>query len=78
MGKDVSFPAKRPSQTSSRAAEAFASLQPQPEPKKRLTLDIPLSLHSRIKFQCVKQNVSITETVQAILERHFPEEPNQG
>lgn len=51
-------------------AEATAS---KPEAIKRLTIDIPASLHKRVKSQCANQGTTIADVVRAFLERKFPE-----
>jgi hypothetical protein len=43
------------------------------EEKKRLTIDIPMSLHKRVKSQCANQGTTIADVVRAFLERKFPE-----
>src|SRR5262245_10266041 len=48
---------------------------PKPEPMKRLTIDIPASLHKRVKSQCGAQGTTIADVVRHFLERKFPE-PN--
>src|SRR5690242_20610593 len=45
----------------------------QDEEKKRLTIDIPMSLHKRVKSQCASQGTTIADVVRAFLERKFPE-----
>ena len=44
-----------------------------PEQTKRLTIDIPESLHKRVKSQCATQGTTIADVVRAFLERKFPE-----
>jgi hypothetical protein len=44
-----------------------------PEAMKRLTIDIPMSLHKRVKSQCANQGTTIADVVRAFLERKFPE-----
>lgn len=44
------------------------------EEMKRLTFDIPASLHRRIKSQCAVKGVKMTEELRALLEKHFPAE----
>jgi hypothetical protein len=44
------------------------------EPMKRLTIDIPLSLHTRIKTQCASQQVQMADVIREMLETRFPEE----
>jgi hypothetical protein len=44
-----------------------------PEPMKRLTIDIPLSLHKRVKAQCATRETTIAEVVRKYLEKTFPD-----
>lgn len=46
--------------------------EPIVEPMKRLTIDVPLSLHTRIKTQCAMQNVQMADVIRDLLEQHFP------
>src|SRR5512135_1007981 len=49
------------------------------EPMKRLTIDIPLSLHKRVKSQCANRGTTIAEVVRKYLEKTFPDlEPRRG
>lgn len=81
MKKDVSFNAVPPSKAAAtRADQAFAGLelsQP-PEPVKRLTINVPQSLHSRVKLSCVRDETTIADVVRNFLEKRFPEEPEHG
>lgn len=52
------------------------------ETTKRLTIDVPLSLHKRIKSQCAMQNLVMADEIRSLLERRFPntsehEEPSR-
>ncbi len=40
---------------------------------KRLTLDIPASLHARIKSACALRGVKMNEEIRKLLEEHFSE-----
>jgi hypothetical protein len=42
------------------------------EPMKRLTIDVPLSLHKRIKSQCALENLVMADEIRDLLERRFP------
>lgn len=44
---------------------------PKPEPVKRLTVEIPASLHARVKAGCAAKGVKISDEVRAWLEREF-------
>lgn len=44
------------------------------EPMKRLTIDIPLSLHQRVKSQCALKGEKMADAVRELLEKHFGQE----
>lgn len=59
-----------------KAAEAPAAAPPAPAPKEkgaRLTIDLPESLHRRVKAQCAGRGVRMVDVVRDFLEREFPE-----
>ena len=41
------------------------------ETMKRLTIDVPASLHARIKSQCALRGVKMADEVRELLEHHF-------
>jgi hypothetical protein len=41
---------------------------------KRLTIDIPLSLHQRVKSQCALKGEKMADVVRELLEKHFSQE----
>jgi acyl carrier protein phosphodiesterase len=41
---------------------------------KRLTIDIPLSLHQRVKSRCALQGEKMADVVRGLLEKQFPPE----
>lgn len=41
---------------------------------KRLTIDLPESLHTRVKSQCVLRGTTMLQIVRDFLEREFPPE----
>jgi hypothetical protein len=43
------------------------------EPTKRLTIDLPMSLHRRVKSQCADEGLKMNEAVIELLEKRFPE-----
>jgi len=84
--KEIRFP-KRPAAASppAEAADAWVTARradedtakPEPstapeEPMKRLTIDIPESLHTRVKTQCAKRGSKMADEIRALLETHFP------
>lgn len=44
------------------------------EPLKRLTIDVPLSLHQRVKSQCALRGQNMADVVRELLEQHFEQE----
>lgn len=47
--------------------------QPKAEPMKCLTIDVPASLHSRIKVQCAQGGQKMADVIRAMLEEKFPD-----
>ena len=45
-----------------------------PEPIKRLTVDMPESLHRRLKTQCAIRGTKMADVVRALLMEKFPEQ----
>ena len=78
MSKDVSFSGKPPSQVNPRAAEALEALglSPSPEKTKRLTVDVPATLHARMKLECCRRDVAIADVVRRLLNAEFPDMPS--
>ncbi len=44
------------------------------EPMKRLTIDVPKTLHTQIKSKCALRGVKMADEIRGILEEHFREE----
>lgn len=43
------------------------------EEMKRLTFDIPASLHTRIKVACARKGVKMADDLRELLDQHYPE-----
>jgi hypothetical protein len=43
------------------------------EPMKRFTIDVPVTLHTRIKIGCAKRGLKMADVIRELLEREFPE-----
>lgn len=56
------------------SADQWVTGQAAKEPIKRLTVDVPLSLHRRIKTQCVMEDLIIADVVRDLLDKRFPDE----
>lgn len=42
-----------------------------PEATKRLTIDVPLSLHQAVKSQCAMQGENMADVIRRLLEEYF-------
>jgi hypothetical protein len=42
------------------------------EPMKRFTIDVPVSLHKRIKTQCAADGIKMADMLREMLETRFP------
>lgn len=72
--KRVTFgskPAPKPTATETTADEWVHNRTP--EEMKRLTFDIPASLHRRIKVSCAMRGVKMADDLREILNHHYPE-----
>ena len=82
--KKVSFGAKRPTRTATNNIDAWVEnreVLPQipvlREPMKRLTIDVPIPLHKRIKSQCAMDNLVMADVIRDLLEHRFPPVPTE-
>ncbi len=73
--KRVTFSSKRPSTVPASTADDWVDDRDaiNREPTKRLTIDVPLSLHKRIKSQCAMQNLVMADEIRELLEQRFPQ-----
>jgi len=55
-----------------KAPHQVATEQPEEEKLKRLTIDIPESLHMRVKSGCALEGTTMKDEVVAFLEKRFP------
>ncbi len=77
IGAKPQGPANRPSQdqwVADRPASEAIEETPIKIESKRLTIDIPLTLHKRIKSQCAIRGENMADEIRKLLEKHFPEE----
>lgn len=81
MSKKVTMSTKPKSSVQQLSADAWVShgasiingeQEPDKEPTARFTIDIPVSLHARIKSQCALKRVKMREEVLSMLEEKFP------
>lgn len=74
--KKVTFGGKRPTNTNAAVASIDNWVLTQTaegtrEPTKRFTIDVPVSLHKRVKSQCAMQNLVMADVVRELLEQRF-------
>ncbi len=72
--KKVSFGGKRPSGLPDAEVDDWVldrETTPR-EPMKRFTIDVPVSLHKRVKSQCAMQNLVMADVMRELLAREFP------
>ena len=48
------------------------------EPTKRLTIEVPLSLHKRMKAQCAMENLAMADVIRELLDQRFPNTSEHG
>lgn len=77
MTKKVAFgtkpaPAAAPAVSPDEWVESRTTEPAGAERIKRLTIDIPASLHVRIKAQCALRGTKMADEIRALLEEHFP------
>lgn len=71
MSKKVAFgPKPSTVQTDTSKADDWVNNR-DTESMKRLTIDVPASLHARIKSQCAIRGVKMADEVRGLLEKHF-------
>ena len=54
--------------------DAWVTERQATEQMKRLTIDVSLSLHKRIKTQCAMRGANMADELRDLLEVHFPED----
>ena len=71
--KKVSIGAKPTNKPAPAAADAWVESRSndEPEPMKRLTIDIPESLHRAIKMQCASRGAKIADEVRELLLKKY-------
>lgn len=80
--KKINFNAKptstRPASTVDAWVENREITEQKPlEPMKRLTIDVRVSLHKRIKSQCAMADLVMADEIREMLEKRFPPLPGE-
>ena len=72
--KDLAF---KPATKTSASPDAWIEKRDKPaapaEPTKRLTVDIPQSLHKRIRLACIERDEVMADAIRNILQKAFAE-----
>ena len=73
MKKTVSFRRAEPAPSADAWVDAGADLKADAPvtPMKRLTIDIPVELHRRVKRECADRGVKMADVVRDLLSREF-------
>lgn len=79
MNKKVSFTTKPSNRVASADADKWVENRETPaaepsEPMKRLTIDVPFSLHRRMKLSCVQRGNKMSDEIRALLAQHYQAE----
>ena len=73
--KKVPIKAKPKTEQRTDTADKWVSSRETIEDKedlKRLTIDVPATLHRRIKSQCADRGLKMADEIRELLEKHFP------
>ncbi len=74
--KKITFTGKPSQQAPTVSPDAWvserAAIRATVEPIKRLTIDVPESLHQRVKSQCALKGEKMADVVRELLEKEFP------
>jgi hypothetical protein len=78
MSKKVSFAPKPTAKTADAWVQGGATSAPKKgqgtaptEAMKRFTIDVPTSLHARIKIACAQRGTKMADEIRTLLEKHF-------
>lgn len=74
--KKVTFATKPGQYQPPKNADEWIDLANKPlpgEPMKRLTIDVPVSLHQRIKIRCAMDGFKMADVIRDMLVERFPE-----
>jgi predicted DNA binding CopG/RHH family protein len=77
MSKQVKFGVKPTPKQTQVSADQWVDNR-ETEKNKRLTIDLPESLHSRIKATCAMRGLKMNEVIRELLEAHFSDEIQTG
>jgi predicted DNA binding CopG/RHH family protein len=70
MAKKVAF--SKPKQPNPSPANADAWVNEANGTMKRLTIDVPATLHTRVKMQCAARGLKMADEIRSLLEERFP------
>jgi hypothetical protein len=70
--KKVSFSTQPPAKPAPTVDQWVESRTAEEEKTKRLTIDLPESLHRRVKVGCAERGEKMVDVIRELLEREFP------
>lgn len=79
--KKISIAPKPSRSSSGRSSDDWVENQlatPAIEPTKRLTIDVSLTLHKRIKTGCAVEELVMADVIRELLSKRFPEGKSSG
>ena len=76
--KKITFGGKPSANSPHLSADAWVNDRDPGQPMKRLTIDVPLGLHTRIKTQCAVEGLKMADVIRDMLDGRFPPAPAEG
>ena len=70
--KKVSFSTQPPAKPAPTVDQWVESRTAEEEKTKRLTIDLPESLHRRVKVGCAERGEKMADVIRVLLEKEFP------
>jgi hypothetical protein len=72
MAKKVTFSKRKQPNPPPANADVWVSSGQADGPMKRLTVDVPATLHNRVKSQCAARGLKMADEIRSLLEKTFP------
>lgn len=76
--KKITFNSKPIANLGHASPDAWVNDTPLTEPTKRFTIDVPISLHRRVKSRCALENLVMADVMRDLLEQRFPQAGGEG
>ena len=72
MAKTVTVARPRPVPTDDEFVRQKPAQSDPGEPLKRITVDVPLSLHTRVKIDCAARHTNMATAIKEMIEQRWP------